>query len=179
VKEVELASFLKEYFTHQPQIFGQKAFQKLLYLAQARGLRTDFDFRLHLFGPFSDQAASSLEVLTEGGAVRSEFGGALRPGTHLDEVAHNFELNPDDRAAVEWTSQEFGANTPLELELIATVLFMVQAEQRVLGPVTEESILRKVSRYKGPKFTEQQIRQAFERLAEHNLTQRHAGLQFS
>jgi uncharacterized protein YwgA len=168
--EVELASFLKEYFGHRPQIFGQKAFQKLLYLAQARGLRTDFDFRLHLFGPFSDQAASSLEVLEEGGAVRSEMGGTLRAGTHLDEVAHDFELNHEDRVAVEWTSAEFGADTPLELELLATVLFMVKAEQRVLGPVTEDSILRKVSRYKGPKFTEHQIRNAFQRLAEHHLT---------
>lgn len=164
MRDAQLAAFLERVFDRLGPLPGRKAFQKLLFFAQSMGWPSDFSFRLHLFGPFSEEAADQLEILEEGGAVIEMPTGGIRAGGYLGSVSQRFVVSEDAEAALTSVLDAFGGDTPLELELLATALFMWQADKRVQTHATEEGVARKVQRYKGDKFTPQQVHTAITRL---------------
>lgn len=167
--DIRLAAFLNQVLTAKESIPGRKAFQKLLYLAQALGYPSDYSFRLHLFGPYSEEAADELDILEEGGAVLESAAGAICKADYLGALAGTFPMPDDAKTAIDNTVAHFGHETPLQLELLATALFMWQADKRVQRHATDEGVGQRVQRYKGDKYTPEQIQQAIARLKELGL----------
>jgi len=73
----------------------------------------------------------------------------------MNGIAHN---------AVARVAEDFAHDDPRTLELLATVLFMWNSELRLYRRATGYQVLRKVQRYKGPKFTSSEIDTALTRL---------------
>jgi uncharacterized protein YwgA len=166
VNDVFLAAFVKLIGESHLAIAGRKAFQKLLYFAQIRGWPTEFDYRLHLFGPFSDDAATALDILEEEGVVRVDQSGEIKSGNHIDEVVGTIEVSPEAAEAITQVAADFRNEDSRSLELLATILFIWEAERRVHGQAVEYQVIRKVRKYKGEKFTAAEVEAGLGKLKE-------------
>jgi hypothetical protein len=166
MNEKLLAAFLKNYMDRFGTIPGRKAYQKLLYFAQLLGWPSDYSYRLHFYGPYSDEADRALELLEEGGAVVTQPAGAIQPAPYLAELAANPGVDMQPLAAL---ADAFGGLTPKELELLATVRFLWDSDRRVRTQPTEQRITGRLKNLKPNKFTDQEIAQAFQSLGDLNL----------
>jgi uncharacterized protein len=164
--DASLAAFVKRLSDADVPIAGRKAFQKLLFFAQECGWPTSFDYRLHLYGPYSDEAATALDVLNEEGVLNVSAEGKITPGNLLDRVAETVEITDDARHAMDRVIEAFGQEEPRSLELLATLMFVWSAQRRIYGRAVDEQVVKKVQKYKGPKFSDAQIRQSLVRLKE-------------
>jgi len=167
--ETWLALFLKKYLEQVGSIPGRKAYQKLLYFAQLLGWPSDYPFRLHFYGPYSEEADRALEMLEEGGAVVIPANGEIKPSAYLNELAAHA---PDPNAGAEALAQTlaaFQARGPKELELLATIRLLWDTERRVLSTPTEHAVTTKLKRLKPGKFEDAEIVEAFVTLEQFHL----------
>lgn len=165
-------AFLSALLAELGEVNGKKSLQKLVYLARAFGLETGYSFRFHYYGPYSDELASDFESLLENQEVK-----LIEKGSYKYKVSDQFSenvvkkqvLKEDEQRKIRKLISTFGNKNPSELELYATIYFIDYNEKVVFGksPAKEE-ILRKTEEAK-PKYTETQIKQAYEDLEEWDL----------
>lgn len=164
VRDDELAAFIGLLASRGVAIRGRKALQKLLYFAQFQGWPQTASYRLHLFGPYSDEVAAALDGLEERGAIVIEADREIRTAGLLHAAATTEGLAPEARAAVDRVARQFGRDDPRTLELLATLLYVWQREVSMYRRTTDHQVIRQLQRYKGAKFPLPEIQRALDRL---------------
>jgi hypothetical protein len=158
------------YLADKITIKGKKALQKLVYFCAEAGVPIYANFRLHIYGPYSNEVAEEL-----GEAVTSEIVKVSPDGYSFSKGSSCAKYFARDREDIEVNREKiqrvldvFGGFTPLELELYATIHFIATALSEAYGEVTEERVVKEVYRAKGNKFNVQRIKSAYQDLSAWN-----------
>ena len=155
--------------------------QKTLYLLQ-EGLRVPlkYHFRMHLYGPYSEELETDIERLMLFGYIRSE-----RVARESENRSWTVELlavsdTPDSKwctlsnktnAALEHVARHFGGRELCELELAAVVRFTEELRSRPpRKPPSEEEVTAAVKAMK-PGFTLEHIGRIYSELRALGMTQ--------
>jgi uncharacterized protein len=145
---------------------GKKALQKLVYLLQElEHVPLGYRFRFFTYGPFSDDLAYTLDVVESMGGLNVAY----------DQGANAYEITPGPAAArltekgkdllsryhsaVDRLVERFGEHTAKELELIATIVYLLDKR----GDMNVEALTRAVLELK-PKYDDRRVRRAVEDL---------------
>ena len=163
VREEHLAAFVGLLASQGVAIRGRKALQKLFYFAQFQGWPQTVSYRLHLFGPYSDEVAAALDDLEARGAIVIDADRAIRPAP-LFRDAGSASLPEGALHAARRVAQQFRHDDPRTLELLATLQFVWTREQATYRRTTDHQVIRQVQRYKGAKFNLLEIEGALLRL---------------
>ena len=152
----------------QSKDIGKTKVQKIVYFLQ-EGLKVplQYRFRMHHYGPFSDEIDSGISALQSAGYIE----------VNHDSQGYGYHITPASENQLPWDSElakyrdemtkAISALSVLDasnLELYATIHFV----QHLLDEPSKEEVLENVSRLK-PKFPEGTIQSAYDRLVKTNL----------
>ena len=147
---------------------GKIKIQKILYFIQeALGAPLEYRFRMHHYGPFSEDIESDISVMRAVGYIDVEAD-ANGYGYHITPASE--EQLPWDSELAKYRGEMVDAIDGLkvldasDLELFATVHFV----QHLLEKASKEDVLDSVSQLK-PKFTKQTIQSAYDQLVKNKL----------
>lgn len=138
-------------------IHGRVQLQKLIYFCKVYGIDVDVNYRLYVYGPYSQQVADSLQegVMED---IFHESKGLISKG--LEFQNYLAQLPPEDAtfspqfADVLNTFQSMSIE---QLEILATTYFIHQQQLALFGAADKTVVLDKVRRAKSSRFTEDQI----------------------
>ena len=147
---------------------GKTKIQKMVYFLQEQaGVPLHYRFRMHHYGPFSDEIDSGISALQLAGYIRV---------TH-DLNGYGYHITPTSATQLPWDNElskcreemtqairELGLLDASDLELYATIHFV----QQLLKEPTRESVIVNVGRLK-PRFSPPTIRAAYNKLVQENL----------
>lgn len=141
---------------------GKKTVQKLIYLAERKGLDLGCDFSIHFYGPYSSDLDGYLHAMEANNIISIDTSGM----THRIKVQKRIRSNPLTKRESEILSQiidVFSKKSPLELEVLTTTDYVIN--NMVEGyDKTGDEVVAVVKRIKGVKFSEQQIRSSIKTL---------------
>lgn len=160
---------------------GKKALQKLVYLIQEKGVKLDYEYCIHYFGPYSSTLDYSIQSLERLGIVklkRQGLSSLIIPNSIQDLLIEEdvHQLSPMDLRVIEYVLDNFAGKSPKELELITTTDFAAKEITRKKGYATREDIINGVILIKNTKFSASEIENAINLLAEYgylDLTQKY------
>ena len=147
---------------------GKIKIQKLTYfLQEAFTVQLGYSFRMHHYGPYSEQIEGDLATLRSMGYVR------ITP----DAAGYGFHVIATPEGDLPWpvvsTGYQdavrrvvnlFGSHDSTTLELYATIHFV----RSILGDVPSREVLKAVSHLK-PGFSDHRISQGYDELAKERL----------
>ena len=137
---------------------GKKQLQKVIYLLQAHGVETGYEFGIHFYGPFSQALASDVQELVQEGQLtieRRDMTEALVPGGGFQP-----SQLPEEMCEV---AQRYITATGKELELLATLHYLFQREDKKGDALVERLLELK------PKYQRVQVQRAVQRLLQEHL----------
>ena len=147
---------------------GKIKIQKILYFIQeALGAPLEYRFRMHHYGPFSEDIESDISVMRSVGHIE----------VNVDAQGYGYHITPASDEMLPWDSEigkhreeilkaiaALGALDASRLELFATVHFVQQLQDKP----SKKMVLDTVSRLK-PKFDMQIIEFAYDQLVRNKL----------
>ena len=136
----------------------KKTLQKIVFLIQAKQIDLGCDYGIHFYGPYSADLDFAVRELSDEGILQIHY----TPMEHLISVADTsvLEREPYNDAIVNEVIDEFAKDSPSELELLATSLYVyLQAKKDV------SAVKLGVIKIKGNKYSEKRIDSAIDRLA--------------
>lgn len=145
-------------------IHGRVQLQKLIYFCKAFGADVNANYKLYIYGPYSQQVADSLQdgVLDE---IFQEAEGNIVKGENFDEylrtLPDNDRLSGNQRNIVDQVLATFLPLSTKKLEILATTFFINRQQKALYGSTDKESVLEKVRRAKAARFSEQEIENAY------------------
>lgn len=136
----------------------KKTLQKVVFLIQAKQIDLGCDYGIHFYGPYSADLDFAVRELSDEGVLQINY----TPMEHLISVADPSALEPeaDNDTAVNEVIDEFAKDTPNELELLATSLYVYLQTKKDVSAVKPGVI-----KIKGSKYSEKRIDAAIDRLA--------------
>lgn len=134
----------------------KKKIQKLVYLIEERQLELGFDYKIHIYGPYSADLDYTICELKAENCLDITY---TNKG-HILKCKRN--ITDEMPEEMRFVINTFGTKTPLELELITTALYA----DRHLKDSNDRSIIEAVQRIKGKKFSENKIQNAISLLKE-------------
>ncbi|MEW6276145.1 MAG: hypothetical protein AB1556_13680 [Bacillota bacterium] len=154
------------YLTSKSPIKGKKALQKLVYFCTELKVPVRANYRLYIYGPYSNEVAEELnEAVIKEIVKAGDDGLSYYKGLSCDEylATHQQEIQAH-REKIDRVLATFGSLTPLNLELYATIHFIAVSLQEAYGRVSKEKVLNEVYSVKAGKFTIEQIETAYDNL---------------
>lgn len=169
-EKYELFSYL---ISRLGKINSRKSLQKLVYFIEAAGVPLEYNFRMHLYGPYCEELTYDIPDLESEGVIAAcegERGWTVyKPGEmvgyYLTESSIDFGRYKE---LIDKVVDEFGSELPDELELLATTHKVAQDLQELFG-FNENSVIKSVFKIKKEKFSEDRIGNAIERLSKAEL----------
>lgn len=141
------------------EVKGKKAFQKLVYFAQVLGIPLGKAFKMHYYGPYSQEVADEMNELISKGVLNNI------PGSYsycLSEQIVDKPTVPETYAAqFQELLDKFGGMSPRTLEIYATAHFIDFKLKNVNKIFDKERIIDEIKKAKSPKFNNQEILQAY------------------
>lgn len=131
----------------------KKTLQKIVFLIEARRVTLGCDYGIHFYGPYSYDLDFAVRELCEEGILKIEYTAQEHTISVLGDYNSQYN-NP----IVDKTIDEFGKDSPSELELLATALYVY------LKLKDADKIHSGVVKIKGNKYTSQRISNAVSRL---------------
>ena len=152
----------------QSRDIGKTKVQKIIYfLQEGLGVPLQYSFRMHHYGPFSQDIDSGISTLQSAGYIEVSH----------DIQGYGYHITPVSGRQLPWDSEldnyreemteaisslsVLGAS---DLELLATVHFV----HNLLKEPSKEKVLDNVARLK-PKFSRDTIQAAYDQLVRNNL----------
>lgn len=132
----------------------KKTIQKIVFLIQSKHVDLGCDYGIHFYGPYSSDLDYTIRALSDDGILNIEY----TPTEHRISVASKTFVEPYNNATVNSVISEYSKDTPSELELLATSLYVY------LGVKDVSKIKDGVIKIKGQKYSEEHILSAIERL---------------
>lgn len=156
------------YLTAKLPIRGKKALQKLVYFCTEAGVPVRANYRLYIYGPYSNEVAEELsEAVTKEIIKVGDDGLSFYKGLSCDEyLARNQQEIEANQEKIERVLTTFSSLTPLTLELYATVHFIASALREAYGQVSQERVVKEVYGAKVGKFTIERIKAAYDDLVD-------------
>lgn len=149
---------------------GKTKLQKLVYLMQdLHWLPTDYRFHFYTYGPFCSGLSGDASYLDAVGGLRITYVGGgnmfeLSQGADADfligKAVAFLEANAD---RIEPIIDRFGGKTAREMELIATLIYVMHYDPEY-APGDRAFVIAKVKELK-PKFSEAEVNAALDELA--------------
>ena len=145
---------------------GKTKIQKLTYFLQASvGVPLMYPFRMHYYGPYSDDLDGTLSLAQMLGYIDIKhdsegFGYHVTPGLGSVE----YDLPTDQIRAIERATEILGRLETADLELYATIHFIGRSREGL----PKDEILNTVGRLK-PRFSKGTIDQAYQSLKQADL----------
>lgn len=152
----------------QSKDVGKTKVQKIIYfLQEGLGVPLHYSFRMHHYGPFSDEIDSGILALQSAGYIEvthdlQGYGYHITPASE-DQLPWDNEL-AEYRAEMAQAISALSVLDVSNLELYATVHFV----QNLLEEPLKEAVVNNVYRLK-PKFKRQTIRLAYDQLVKSKL----------
>jgi uncharacterized protein YwgA len=150
---------------------GKTALQKHVYFLQSiHDVDVGYDFRLHTYGPFSQQILSDLDALEFIDGVDITYdssvnGYRIKAGPNADSVVSEAEDFLEEASdSIDVVLEDFGQLNAKELELRATIVFAERDFQSRTGAPKHDELASKVSSIK-PHFSLDNINAAIQELA--------------
>lgn len=151
-------------------IKGKKAFQKLVYLAQVIGIPLDKSYRMHYYGPYSEQVADDMNEMVRDQIISHLGANTYAEGRNSEEVINESadEINQYNQE-FETLIDLFGDMSPRELEIYATAHFVDLSFNNLHGISDRDKIIEETKKAKYPKFSMEEINSAYNQLEEWDL----------
>lgn len=132
----------------------KKTLQKMVFLIEAKQVDLGCAYGIHFYGPYSSDLDFAVRELCDEDVLNIEY----------TNTEHRISIK-DDSAIEEYNNQivdeivdEFAEETPSELELLATALYVYLNDKDI------NRIKRGVIKIKGNKYSEKRIDEAIKRL---------------
>lgn len=145
---------------------GRTNLMKLAYLLQTvKQVPLGYRFQLYLYGPYDPQVLSDVSLAEVWGALQEEYyayslnayGYKIRPAKGAADLVNEERETLDSyREAIEWAIREFGSYNALQMELIATLVW-IDREFAQLGEPVALSHLVEVAHALKPHFSKRDI----------------------
>lgn len=132
----------------------KKTLQKIVFLIEAKHVNLGCDYGIHFYGPYSADLDFAVRELSDEGILRIDY----TPLEHLISVVDSSIGEPYNNTTVDKVIDEFARETPSELELLATALYVYLQLKDV------DQVKAGVIKIKGSKYTPQRIDAAINRL---------------
>ena len=154
---------------------GKTKIQKITYfLQESVGVPLMYPFRMHYYGPYSDDLDGTLSLAQILGYIDIKpdsegFGYHVTPS--LGSVAERFDecdLSTDQIRAIERVTKILGNLETADLELYATIHFSGRSREGLPEGLPKDETLNTVERLK-PKFSKGTIDQAYQTLKQADL----------
>ena len=139
--------------------------QKFTYFLEFLGISTPFRFRPFTYGPFSFELSESLEKMTFWENIKCndyEY--------HVENI-DDIKLQNDDRTAIaisdsietfkSITNENYTFNS---MEVLGTTMYCMKVLSSLGEDITEEAVVRDFQGWKGSKYPESRIKDAFHKL---------------
>lgn len=150
------------------EIHGRVQLQKLVYFCKAFGADIDVNYKLYIYGPYSQQVANALQdcvlddiLIESDGSIGkgSKFTSFLQDSAKSEETfsSQTEDIVNDILALCEGFSTR-------QLEIIATTFFINRQQSVLFGADDKEAVLSKVTRAKGSRFTMEEIEDSYQRV---------------
>lgn len=139
----------------------KKKLQKIVYLIEERNVDLGYDYKIHFYGPYSEDLDYTICELKAEQAIRITYNN----NGHILQCSDNGKRKyAETEEEIENVLTMFGSKTALQLELITTALFA----QRHIEDKGDRGIINAVKKIKGSKFSEEKIMAAIQLLKETN-----------
>lgn len=149
---------------------GRTKVQKLVFLLnELMGIDSGYKFHFYTYGPFSSELAGDIDYLDRINVLKvEEISGGEGYLVTAGSQAEKVEKMVQDRLAalsgdVEKIVDEFGACSARDLEMIATLIFVIKYDPKFSGDIGE--LIVKAKELK-PKFSENEIKMKVNFLSE-------------
>lgn len=150
-------------------IHGRVQLQKLVYFCKAFGTDVNTNYKLYIYGPYSQQVADSLqdgvqdEIFIE---ANGSIGKGQKYAEYIDSLPETEILKDRQEEIVAAVLGGFGSLSTKQLEILATTFFINRQQKALFGSSDEESVLEKVRRAKASRFSEDEIENSYQRMLE-------------
>ncbi|MEW6064680.1 hypothetical protein P378_01220 [Desulforamulus profundi] len=157
---------------------GKKAMQKLIYFLQEKGFQLGYNYGIHHYGPFCSSVENDIQKLEmDGVVVREQYRNSLiiKPSQYLNlylNDAGEIPLSSKERGALDFVLTSLCNMTPMELELLSTVHFIVKELIEKEGTANHIKVVQTVENIKGDKFSESEIEDAVKKLLDFNFIEK-------
>lgn len=151
--------------------------QKLTYLACSSGLRCDFEFRMHHYGPYSFDLEDTIHLLENSGILCSSveihqdwYEYKVGLGEDADDFLKRFGNLAPEEPMIGQVANKFGTKGTPELELAATVhlVYTLLSRDWVGKDASRSDVVETVIGLK-PRFNSSQIEEAYDELIKEGL----------
>lgn len=135
----------------------KKTLQKIVFLIEAKNLKLGFDYGIHFYGPYSSDLDFAVYELTNEGVLNIEYTSTSHNISVVDDTIYPKYHND----VIDEVIEEFGSESPSQLELTATALYVYTKNGR-----NKKKIMEGVRKIKGNKYTKKNIEETIQRLVE-------------
>lgn len=148
------------------EVAGRVRLQKIIYFCKALGADIDPNYKLYVYGPFSQQVADTLQdcvvediLVEENGVIQRgiEFKDYLESVTGLEDPSMKILIDVLELCKTLSTKQ---------LEIDATTFFIDRQQKILFGCGDKQDVIDKVIRAKGNRFTEDEIMESYQRVVQ-------------
>ncbi len=148
------------------EISGRVRLQKLIYFCKALGADINPNYKLYVYGPFSQQVADTLQdcvvedILVEKNRLIQrgiEFGNYLESDTDTKDLS--MKILEDVLALCK-------PLTTRQLEIDATTFFIDRQQKILFRCEDRDVVIEKVNRAKGNRFTMEEIEESYQRVVQ-------------
>ncbi len=170
-------ALLTELVRRSPNKLGRTAVMKMVYLLQTvKGVPLGYNFRLYTHGPFDEDVLNDLGQAVSMKGLKSTlleyaggYGYEFTKGPKIDDVKafgesslSNYDLQ------IDWAINEFSSKTASELELLSTIVYVVE-DAKSCGRLIMEADLASQVRQIKPHFSMEQVRSSIGNLRSRGL----------
>lgn len=145
---------------------GKTQVQKLVYFVQDCGVPLQYKYEIYHYGPYSFELSHDLGSLDSLGVLNvvSDPGG-FGFDISVGKFAEKFRLEPKYQKKVEKVIDQFGLNSPAQLEVKATIHFVYSVIRKtgLSAGKTRSEVIQKVRALK-PLFAEDFIKGCYSEL---------------
>jgi len=165
-----LDTVLAYVISKQQKIHGKVALQKLLYFVKEVGVPVEANYFMHIFGPFSLDIANRYRVFTAKGILvkfQENWGESFIAGENTEEIKKTGRKFLDlYKEKIDFVLNKVGDLYPIDLELYATIHYIIKEHVTKGQRINEEEIVREIRAEKGPKFTDANIKKSYSDIME-------------
>lgn len=136
------------------------AIQKFIYFLLKKGLPLPYDFKMYIYGPYSSQLNFDLQVLEFSNTIEyqdQEYNIIEEinvPKKYFNAINDNILIFKEILPQIDFKS----------FELYGTVFYIMNALKRFSIELTFENIYKEFVGYKGQKYTQPEVQEAFQKI---------------
>lgn len=134
----------------------KKTLQKIVFLIEAKHVNLGCDYGIHFYGPYSADLDFAVRELCDEGVLKIDY----TPMDHLISVVDHTSVTDYSNEIVNEVISSFGKESPSELELIATALYVYIRLKDI------EKVKAGVKKLKGTKYSDSRINAAIAKLVD-------------